>query len=214
MSHTQRHQLFIQALGNTMCARDGELLVSSTVSGDTQIVGYRDINTRAMNTLATKHGVSWSVTLDPDTTSTRPTLRVRNGDEWRAPRPVLATTNDVKTTVNTWATTRPGLRVASNTVTDRSSGSIIRLRYQARGPLSSTDISDIIDLPGVVNVFISVGMFEVWIARTSNITGSLQHLSSTKQLSNRIGPKHRRKATKAFRQRSRRPFANRRRQPK
>ena len=163
--------------------RDGELVVTSCLNGDTRMLASRQVNARALTAATTKHGVLWTVHMDLDSASTRPPVTLRRHDAWVTPKSLAKAGESVIDMAINWASAQPNLQVQY--VRDEKMakvGTVHDLQFRAKGDLDGSNVRNLLATPGVVNVWITATGFRIWLARESITIGSLYHLSATQAL--------------------------------
>lgn len=191
----------IEALSIGLGPRDGELVVTSALNGDTRLMGPRRVNARVISKVAAEHGVAWGAITCADNTTARPTLSFRRNDEWSAATGIAIEANkSAADAVISWALGQAEVTVQL-VQTPPSRGPVKCMTFKSSGTLHSSAIDRLLATVGIINVFVTSKGFEVMLAKESSTLGSLHHLSATRALRPHM---HVRKAAKPARRRRRR----------
>ena len=172
----------LAAMSPGLGVRDGQLVVTSCLNGDTRMIGPRQVNARALIGITGQHGVAWTVKIDLDSASTRPPLTLRRNDLWVAPHTIASSGLSTEEAVVKWACSQPNLHVQHVPSDKVNVGAVREVVFRAKGDLLGTSVRNVLATVGVVNVWVTATGFRVWLARESETVGSLYHLSATSAL--------------------------------
>lgn len=189
----------LSSLRSSLTVRDGPLLVAAAIGGTYNVTGPRRINAAAVCKITADAGLKWSVTFGKP--NGRPSINLSPAQQWVAPTSTV--TGNGSMAVSNWVAQLPNTRCAQQRLNARESGCVQALRFNAEGSLDSTALQEVLRIPSVVNAFVFSDAFEVWIAKPSTASGSLEHLATTNKLSRRLAPAIKRTAGKAPRRRKR-----------
>ncbi|MGB0550027.1 MAG: hypothetical protein ACPGR8_12930 [Limisphaerales bacterium] len=175
----------LSSLRESLTTRDGPLLVATAIGGTYNVTGPRRVNGAAICKLTADAGLKWSVTFG--TAKGRPSLNLSPAQQWVAP--TMTVSGNGANAVSNWVAQLPNTRCAQQRLAARESGCVQVLKFQAEGSLDSTAVNEVLRVPSVVNVFVFADAFEVWLARPSTASGSLEHLATTNRISSRLAPR-------------------------